>query len=214
MKKIVISLLNVLLLLSLFSMGTYAWFTDSALNTNNTIQVGNLKVSVVVADGIQVYGSGEDTYYDLDSNNILDLKLDTQAMFDFGSLVQPGDTLTRYIRVKNIGSIAMAYKVNFLISQDFLKEYVEFTITQYSVVDGTPYISQTVVKGSEISDTLTLMDNESSMGNLDYEIFRVDMKILETLSNDYNYDTLSTQAFVFDVSLKAWQADHPESEPA
>ncbi|MGD9964865.1 MAG: SipW-dependent-type signal peptide-containing protein [Candidatus Izemoplasmatales bacterium] len=213
MKKILISFLNILLLFVLFSAGTYAWFTDSAVNSDNTIQVGNLKASIIVADGIQAYGSGEDLYYDLNTNNIIDLKLDTQAMFDFGDLVEPGETLTRYIRVKNIGSILMAYKINFLVTEEFLDDYVEFTITQYSIEDGTPYQTVSVVKGSELTDTLVLMSNESALDNLDFEIFRVDMKILETLGNDYNYDTLSSEAFVFDVSFKAWQANYPESEP-
>ena len=213
MKKILISFLNILLLFVLFSAGTYAWFTDSAVNSDNTIQVGNLKASIIVADGIQSYGSGEDIYYDLNTNNIIDLKLDTQAMFDFGDLVEPGETLTRYIRVKNIGSILMAYKINFLVTEEFLDDYVEFTITQYSIEDGTPYQTVSVVKGSELTDTLVLMSNESALDNLDFEIFRVDMKILETLGNDYNYDTLSSEAFVFDVSFKAWQANYPESEP-
>lgn len=213
MKKILISFLNILLLFVLFSAGTYAWFTDSAVNSDNTIQVGNLKASIIVADGIQAYGSGEDLYYDLNTNNIIDLKLDTQAMFDFDDLVEPGETLTRYIRVKNIGSILMAYKINFLVTEEFLDDYVEFTITQYSIEDGTPYQTVSVVKGSELTDTLVLMSNESALDNLDFEIFRVDMKILETLGNDYNYDTLSSEAFVFDVSFKAWQANYPESEP-
>lgn len=213
MKKILISFLNILLLFVLFSAGTYAWFTDSAVNSDNTIQVGNLKASIIVADGIQAYGSGEDLYYDLNTNNIIDLKLDTQAMFDFGDLVEPGETLTRYIRVKNIGSILMAYKINFLVTEEFLDDYVEFTITQYSIEDGTPHQTVSVVKGSELTDTLVLMSNESALDNLDFEIFRVDMKILETLGNDYNYDTLSSEAFVFDVSFKAWQANYPESEP-
>lgn len=213
MKKILISFLNILLLFVLFSAGTYAWFTDSAVNSDNTIQVGNLKASIIVADGIQAYGSGEDLYYDLNTNNIIDLKLDTQAMFDFGDLVEPGETLTRYIRVKNIGSILMAYKINFLVTEEFLDDYVEFTITQYSIEDGTPYQTVSVVKGSELTDTLVLMSNESALDNLDFEIFRVDMRILETLGNDYNYDTLSSEAFVFDVSFKAWQANYPESEP-
>lgn len=212
MKKILISFLNILLLMVLFSMGTYAWFTDSATNTGNTIQVGNLKMSVVVADGLDAYGVGEDMYYDLNTVNILDLKTDTDAMFDFGELVQPGDTLTRYIRIKNLGTILMAYKINFLVSNNFLDDYVEFTITPYSSVDGTAGVS-VVVKGSELTDTLVLMSNSTDLDNLDYELFRVDMKILDTLGNDYNYELLSSDAFVFDVQIKAWQAEYPDSEP-
>ena len=214
MKKILLSLVNIFLLLAIFTIGTYAWFYDSATNENNMIRVGNLKVSVVVADGIQSYTSGENTYYDLNTSNLLNLKEDTQAMFDFDHLVEPGNTLTRFIRIKNIGSIDMAYRISFIVSEDFLSEYIEFSITRYSTLDGTAYESTQNIKGSMLTDQLKLMENEGIMVHQDYELFRIDMKILDTLSNDYNDDVLSSNAFVFDVRLDAWQANYPESEPA
>lgn len=109
MKKFVVVGLNVLVLFGLFFGATLAFFTDSVTNEDNIITIGNLKVSMVAADDFTPQDGG----YNL-ATNLQDLKLNGNPVFDFSGGVEPGQSLTRFIRVRNAGSIAMSYDVSFV----------------------------------------------------------------------------------------------------
>lgn len=194
-----------MIIVLLFTAATFAWFNDTVTNQDNRIQVGNLKVSLVAADSLLL----DEPLYNLADDELQDLKLDTSALFDFDGRVEPGQSLTRYIRVKNVGTIAMDYEVHFTVKEDFLKEYISFTITPVTLADGElgdpvnrlgSYFSQLAFSGTGL-----LQDQ--------YTLHQITITISEGLSNDFNFDTLSSEAFDFDVTLIAWQSLYVESKP-
>jgi predicted ribosomally synthesized peptide with SipW-like signal peptide len=205
MRKITISFINLVLIIVLFAAATFAWFSDTVTNKDNRIQVGNLKVSLVAADSLLL----DEPLYNLANDELQDLKLDTSALFDFDGRVEPGQSLTRYIRVKNVGTIAMDYEVHFTVNEAFLKDYIQFAITPVMVTTGElgdpvnrlgSYFSGLAFAGTG------LLQNQ-------YTLHKVTITISENLSNDFNYDTLSLEAFDFDVQLIAWQSLYVESKP-
>jgi len=213
MKKLVASFLYILVLLALFTVGTYAWFFDQATNTDNIIQIGNLKLSADVSTGLESFGSGEDAYYDLKAADLVDIKSATSSIFDFEGRVQPGDTMTRYVRIENVGTILMGYRFEIEVEEDYMGEYIEFTITPYSSLTGLPLGSAVTLKGDALALSGNLYRNELGLDQTEFDLIRIDLKISETITNDYNLTTVSESAFNFDLVITAWQADYPESEP-
>jgi predicted ribosomally synthesized peptide with SipW-like signal peptide len=207
MRKLTISFINLMIIVLLFTAATFAWFNDTVINQDNRIQVGNLKVSLVASDSLTF----DEPLYNLENVNLQDLKIDTSAVFDFEGRVEPGQSLTRYIRVKNVGTIAMDYEVHFTVKEeeDFLKEYISFTITPVTLADGElgdpvnrlgSYFSQLAFSGTGL-----LQDQ--------YTLHQITITISEDLGNAFNYDTLTEDAFDFDVTLIAWQSLYVDSKP-
>jgi predicted ribosomally synthesized peptide with SipW-like signal peptide len=206
MRKLTISFINLMIIVLLFTAATFAWFSDTVINEDNRIQVGNLKVSMVAADSLLF----DDPLYNLANDNLQDLKLDTSALFDFEGRVEPGQSLTRYIRIKNVGTIAMDYEVHFTVNEAFLKDYINFSISEVDLITGVAgtavdrlgsYFSAVAFSGAD------LLQNQ-------YTIHKITITISEELGNDFNYETLSTSAFDFDVTLIAWQSLYDESKPS
>jgi predicted ribosomally synthesized peptide with SipW-like signal peptide len=197
MKKFVVVGLNVLVLFGLFFGATLAFFTDSVTNEDNIITIGNLKVSMVAADDFTPQEGG----YNL-ATNLQDLKQNGNPVFDFSGGVEPGQSLTRYIRVRNAGSIAMSYDVSFEVNENFIEEYINFSFSKMNLSTGgagTP-----VNKRGD--DFTGIAFSGSNLVANDFEIYRITIVISNTLGNEFNLDELSDDAFDFDVSLLARQA--------
>jgi hypothetical protein len=205
MRKILISFLNLLIIIVLFAAATFAWFSDTAINQNNRIQVGNLKVSIVAANGL----SYEEPLWNLNDQNLQDLNINSEPLFDFDGRVEPGQTLTRYIRIKNIGTIAMDYEVYFTVNENFIEQYIEFTISSVEIVTGL-HESMIEKLGTNLTD---LTFSGSALLHNQYMIHKVTIKISEDLGNDHKDDMLTTESFDFDFKLIAWQSLYPESKP-
>jgi predicted ribosomally synthesized peptide with SipW-like signal peptide len=197
MKKFVVVGLNVLVLFGLFFGATLAFFTDSVTNEDNIITIGNLKVSMVAADDFTPQEGG----YNL-ATNLQDLKQNGDPVFDFSGGVEPGQSLTRFIRVRNAGSIAMSYDVSFVVNENFIEEYINFSFSKMNLSTGgagTPV--------SKRGDDFTgIAFSGSNLVANDFEIYRITIVISNTLGNEFNLDELSDDAFDFDVSLLARQA--------
>jgi predicted ribosomally synthesized peptide with SipW-like signal peptide len=197
MKKFVVVGLNVLVLFGLFFGATLAYFTDSVTNENNIITIGNLKVSMVAADDFTLQDGG----YNL-ATNLQDLKQNGDPVFDFSGGVEPGQSLTRFIRVRNAGSIAMSYDVSFVVNEYYLEQYIDFSFSKMNLTTGGAGApvnrSGDYFTGLAFSG-LDLVADE-------FEIYRVTIVISNTLGNDFNLVTVSPRAFDFDVSLLARQA--------
>jgi predicted ribosomally synthesized peptide with SipW-like signal peptide len=199
MKKIITSALNLFLLSSLFFGATLAYFTDTITNEDNIITIGNLKVSMVAADDFTelVPGGG----YNL-ATNLQDLKQNGDPVFDFSGGVEPGQSLTRFIRIGNAGSIAMSYDVSFVVNEYYLEQYIDFSFSKMNLTTGgagAPVNRRGDYFPGLAFSGLDLVADE-------FEIYRVTIVISNTLGNDFNSEAVSSRAFDFDVSLLARQA--------
>jgi len=206
MRKIIVSVINLFLLSSLFFGVTLAFFTDTIVNEGNIITLGNLKVSLVAADNLVQTGPES---YNLGTTNLQDLKTiegNSVPLFDFEGTVEPGQTLARFIRVRNAGSITMDYELSFEVNEAFLEEYVSFAFRKVNLSNGTLGTATTKL-GDEFSGVA--FSGTELVANA-YEIYQVTITIDSALGNDFNFETLSDEAFDFDVVLTARQSSQPD----
>lgn len=96
-KALIASVLSLVLCVSMLVGSTFAWFTDTATTSVNTIQAGRLQVDVVNEAGLSLKGSSMSFVNSDDSADIL---------------WEPGATFrTIGFKVKNIGNLAFKYKM-------------------------------------------------------------------------------------------------------
>ena len=79
---------------------TFAWFTDTASTGVNTIQSGNLKMKVE-------YSKDCKTWTEVSSD---------KPIFDENALWEPGHTEVVYVRVTNIGNLALRYNFDIALN--------------------------------------------------------------------------------------------------
>ena len=108
---------------SMFVGATFAWFTDSVTSANNIITSGNLDVELEYWNGSQWE----------DVNNKSDVLTNT--------LWEPGVTEVAYLRVANVGSLALKYQLGINIVSETegknvagetfkLSDYIEFGVIE------------------------------------------------------------------------------------
>jgi hypothetical protein len=185
---------------TLFVSSTFAFFSDSVLNQNNRIVLGNLRASVVYSPSFNTESKNL-------SGELKNLKTNTEPMFVFADQAQPGDFIEGFIRITNVGTITMDYFFFF----DVIEDVNEFsTILQLEVEKmATPQVQPSVFAGANLG---TVNEGETLVTNA-FEIYRVKLSILTTASDLFN-DPSKTFAFSMDFSLYAWQANFPESRPS
>ena len=93
-RSLLMSALALVMCLSMFVGSTFAWFTDSVTSSNNIIKSGTLEVAMTYAD--EVNGKYEDA--------------SKGAIFDY-KLWEPGYTQVKYVKLKNLGTLALQYKL-------------------------------------------------------------------------------------------------------
>ena len=183
------SLFMMLVLTVFFVSATFAWFTDSVSNEGNRIQAGNLKVRLEAASTL------DGAYRNISSTS--------DPIFDFGTNVEPGvEPKVAYLRVTNIGTINMSYRIVFDVIENSLAEAVKFTIERVGH-DNT----QKTLTGAQLSQEV-LQGTGRLQGVSD--TFRIEMAL--DADNTFNVDSQDVQfplAFEFDLKLQAWQANGP-----
>ncbi len=135
-------------LLFLFSIAmlagtTYAWFNENVVIEETQIIMGHLDVKVELndpdeGDGEQWYTLGNDEQYN------------TTGIFETVRN-EPGSTATRRVKVSNVGTIPLAFRVNTnILETSGMKNYVDFIVTyddiNYQVHNGpifdtTPFLA-------------------------------------------------------------------------
>ena len=93
-RSLLMSALALVMCLSMFVGSTFAWFTDSVTSSNNIIKSGTLEVAMTYAD--EVGGTYEDA--------------SKGAIFDY-KLWEPGYTQVKYVKLENLGTLALQYKL-------------------------------------------------------------------------------------------------------
>ena len=97
-KSLVASLIAIVICFSMLLGTTYAWFTDSIVNTNNIIKSGNVDVELY-------HKSNSDTdYSEVDGTTKLFVNANGGDI-----LWEPGATATETFKIENAGSLALKY---------------------------------------------------------------------------------------------------------
>ncbi len=125
-KALLASALSLLLCISMLIGTTYAWFTDSVTSANNIIMSGNLDVALE-------YSTDMVNWTAVDANT---------NVFDDEALWEPGYTEVVYLRVSNMGSLAMKYMLGVNVANETegktrddntpfkLSDYIEYGIAK------------------------------------------------------------------------------------
>ena len=123
-KALFASILSLLLCFTMLIGTTFAWFTDSVTSANNIIMAGNLDVELE-------YSTDMVNWTAVDANT---------NVFKEGALWEPGYTEVVYLRVSNVGSLAMKYKLGVNVASETegktrdnntpfkLSDYIEYGI--------------------------------------------------------------------------------------
>ena len=119
------SVISLLLCVSMLVGTTFAWFTDSVTSGRNTIMAGNLDVELEYSTDLVNW-----TAVDANTN-----------IFDDEALWEPGYTEVVYLRVSNVGTLAMKYKLGIDVANEILgktkdgkdiklSDYIEYGIVE------------------------------------------------------------------------------------
>ena len=132
------SILSLLLCMAMLIGSTFAWFTDSVTTGKNTIVAGNLDVELYSRQLDET--TGEYEYVPVSAK---------QSLFDNDALWEPGHTEVVYLKVANLGSLALKYKLAVTVDSETPGE---------NVAGDTFKLSDYLVFGQASGDTETVYD--------------------------------------------------------
>ncbi len=158
-RALLTSALSMLLCVSMLVGSTFAWFTDSVTSGKNQIVAGNLDVELEYStDGVKWEKVEEET-----------------DLFKADTLWEPGHTEYVYLRVSNVGTLALKYNLNAAVfgSDDGTKSEAEYTNMKGDKVKLSSYLVFNLKDGTEKVENrkdLWLTDSDAekaAMGKLD-----------------------------------------------
>ena len=205
-KALASSLLALMLCVSMLLGTTYAWFTDSVVSGGNIIKSGTLDVEMWYADGTKAVPTeyeGEGAWTDAS----------TGAIFNY-DLWEPGYTEVRHIQIKNVGTLALKYKVQIVANgtvsnlADVIDVYyldpAEQIANRDALAGKTPMGTLTDAlagMNSTASGVLVPVDKEGD-GLKSSETITIALKMKESAGNEYQNKSIGTD---FSIQLLATQ---------
>ena len=213
-RALLLSLLALLVCVTMLIGTTFAWFTDTASTGVNKIVAGNLKV------GFQ-YWNGE-KYVDAKDANL----------FSEETLWEPGHTEVVYLKVSNLGTLALKYKLNTINTFEYqyarnskdeqilLSNYLRIGIAEgKNAAEGTfatredaiAAVGDDSVSYDSYTKESTLLPADKGSESADYLAFVVYMPT--TVGNEANWDPTVRGSYGapwirFNLALNATQVDH------
>lgn len=206
-RTLVCSVMAIMLCCVMLIGATWAWFTDTATSGVNKIVAGNLKV------GFQ-YWNGEKY---VDAKDV--------SLFDEDTLWEPGHTEVVYLKVSNLGNLALKYRLSTIDTFEnwmarnsdgneiHLSDYLEIGVAA-GVKGGELATRADAVKAAEGNlvpfDSYTqynkLLPAENGVESADYLAFIVRMP--ESVGNEANSVNNVAPFIRFNLALSATQVDH------
>lgn len=166
-KALTTSIISILLCLAMFVGTTFAWFTDTASTTVNTIQAGTLDVALEMNTGT----ADEPNWVSAEGKTLEFKKASTASGEEV--LWEPGCTYELpELRVVNNGNLALKYKViiSGIKGSAKLNEAIEWTME----LDGADYVVDAEHNLAAKTDTVT-----------DSDIFTISGHMTDEAGNDY-----------------------------
>lgn len=130
-RALLASVLSVVLCAAMLVGSTFAWFTDSVTSGNNKIIAGNLDVNLS-------YTTNGTVWTDVG---------ETTNLFKTDTLWEPGHMEVAYLKVENLGSLALKYQLSMnaedtvtstsvLGNEIALSNYLKYTVVELTATDG------------------------------------------------------------------------------
>ena len=187
------SILCLLVCISMFLGTTYAWFTDSVINTGNKIQAGNLDIDLELLDK--------------DTGKWISLSKENKPIFDYDKW-EPGYVDAKILKVENEGTLALKWIAKFYSENklsalaDVIDVYVLPSETELEYPENRTLDGYTCV-GNLSSFVNTL--EETTCGNLEAKesaYLGLALKMRESAGNEYQGLSLGGS---FDIRIFATQ---------
>ena len=182
--------------------GTIAWFTDSVTSESNIIKSGNLEVEMHWADGTKVVPAADSAEWK---------NAEVGVIFN-NNLWEPGYTEVRHIKISNVGTLALQYKLD-IVANGEASDLAD-VIDVYFVDGAVQVADRTALNGIEPVGTLTevlagMPDNVS--GDLlaeETDTVTLALKMRESAGNEYQNKAIGADGFA--VKLLATQLMHEQ----
>ncbi len=132
-KALWMSMLSILLCLSMLVGSTFAWFTDTASTGVNTIVAGNLDIALYKGDVTETEGVKSIAYTNEVSTST--------KLFQEGTFWEPGYTEVAYLKIDNLGSLALKYQltvnvINEVVGKSVTEKDIKLSeVLKYDVVE-------------------------------------------------------------------------------
>ncbi len=197
-KALFSSILSLVLCMAMLIGTTFAWFTDEVTSSGNIIKSGTLDVTMDWMEGKNDPSATDAVWTDAS----------TGAIFDY-DLWEPGYTQVRHIRIANVGTLALKYKLN-IIANGTVSELAD-VIDVYYMDPASAVTKRTDLADSNKIGTLSAVlanlasDNSTATGNLlagESMIVTLALKMQETAGNTYQNKEIGAD---FAVQLVATQ---------
>lgn len=188
---------------------TFAWFTDSETNRNNIIKAGNLDVA------LEYYvGGGNWAPVEEESN-----------LFNDNALWEPGYLEVAYLRIKNVGTLALNYTLNLYAYEEVpgtnvddqpltLSSFVTYDVIElgaFAEYDRAGAVAAVTDDPEYLSTPYT--ETRSLTAGSEYVYLAVIVYMPTTVDNAANYKTGTTApSLKLGLNLNATQMSHEADE--
>ena len=202
--SILTSALTMLVCLCMFVGSTFAWFSDSVTSSNNIIQSGTLDLEMYWTDNLDT-----GTWY-----NVEDAATNTVFSYDNW---EPGYTDVRYIKIKNVGNLALNYqlaiepqgkvgKLAEVINVYFANEGINIQTREDLNQLGTlGFLNHVMNGGATASGTLLPASQQSPLHDSGEIIVTMAMSMITSAGNEYQDETIGDG---FTIKALATQASY------
>ena len=208
-RALLASVLSLVICAAMLVGTTFAWFTDSVTSKKNTIVAGNLDVEL--------------EYATVDDTGVLSGWKSVDGATDLfaDGLWEPGYAQVVYLRVSNLGTLALKYQFSLNITSETPgtnvdgEQFLLSDYLQYGVVNGrdTAFATRAeaiaAVQNPAPLDTYTKAGNLAAGGDPQYVALVVYMP--ETVGNEANYRGSDIPTIALGLNLTATQ-DTVESD--
>ena len=204
-KALLMSVLSLLVCVAMLVGTTFAWFTDSVTSANNVIQSGNLDIELEYWDGTAWKSV-------TDATDIL-----TNELFE------PGVVEVAYLRLKNVGSLALQYRLGVkIVDEDSGVNQAgnEFNLSDYiyfGAVEGVNGETAAYTNRKAAVDALTESNpiqsgysKEESLLPGGEQYLAVVVYMPESVDNVANHNGITVPAIDLNVNVFATQFTYEE----
>jgi len=195
-RALVASMLALALCFTMLIGTTFAWFTDSATSSGNVIKTGTLDVEMYWADGKLNPADTATTWTDATTGPIFN-----------NDKWEPGYTEVRHVKIENLGSLALKYKVQ-IIANGYVSELADVIDVYYldpaeQIADASALTEDK--KLGTLAGALANLGNTGA-GNLDAgeaHTITIALKMKEDAGNEYQKLSIGSS---FSIKVIATQA--------
>ena len=202
MKKTVLgSILALAVSVALLAGATFAWFTDSIVNSGNTITAGELRIEATAYD-YDENGAGDYEIAGVNGGNALNFETTGQDLRTNGAAIiqetnwEPGASNAKLLKVENAGTLAAKVKLEFTTSGDLTDAlWFDFIQVEEGKITGT-FTKRPMNTLAALAEDIEL--TIKAYANVQFILV---YGMYEDAGNDYQ-----GASFAVDVAIKATQA--------